>query len=153
MNRGQALYLKVYDASNTYQRWQAYYINQTITFDSVTWDYHPFTVDAFVGGGSGTNSELVLNVPATKAAVDTFNYALAFNWLCEVKLYEFNVYATQVGPPSGQVLIAAVTGEVTGISGSFTSLDVTLGSGMAPIGAQAPPRKYTTGLVGTPLRL
>jgi len=82
-----------------------------------------------------------------------FTYALSLNWFCEVKLYEFNAQLSQAGPPSGQTLIASVVGEVTGISGSFTSITVTLGSGLAPIGSQVPPRQYTTALIGTPLKI
>ena len=35
-NRGQSQYLRIYDDSQTYVRWQAYYINQTITLDSAS---------------------------------------------------------------------------------------------------------------------
>jgi len=151
-NRGQALYLRLFSGATDYQRWQAYYVNQTVSLDSKTWAYHPFTADAFTGG-STSGERFTLQVPATNEAVETFTYALGLNWLCEVKLYEFNTLATQTGPSSGQVLIASVFGEVVEVRGGFTSLSVTLGSALAPVGAQAPPRTYTMALVGTPLRL
>lgn len=151
-NRSQAFYLRVFSGATDFQRWQSYYVNQTITFDSKSWDYHPFTVDAFTGG-STPGERFMLEVPATNQAVETFNYALGLNWLCEVRLYEFSTQVTQNAPSTSQVLIAAVFGEVVEVRGGFTSLSVTLGSGLAPVGAQAPPRTYTTALVGTPLRV
>lgn len=151
-NRSQAFYLRVFSGATDFQRWQSYYVNQTITFDSKSWDYHPFTVDAFTGG-STPGERFTLEVPATNQAVETFNYALGLNWLCEVRLYEFSTQVTQNAPSTSQVLIAAVFGEVVEVRGGFTSLSVTLGSGLAPVGAQAPPRTYTTALVGTPLRV
>ena len=151
-NRSQAFYLRVFSGATDFQRWQSYYVNQTITFDSKSWDYHPFTVDAFTGG-STPGERFTLEVPATNQAVETFNYALGLNWLCEVRLYEFSTQVTQNAPSTSQVLIAAVFGEVVEVRGGFTSLSVTLGSGLAPVGAQAPPRTYTTALVGTPLRI
>jgi len=152
-NRGQSLFLRVFDSTNTYQRWQSYYVNQTVSWDTASWEYHPFTVNAFTGSTGAPGSELSIEIPATKAAVDLFTYALSLNWLCEVKLYEFNAQLSQAGPPSGQTLIASVIGEVTGINGSFTSLTVLLGSGLAPVGSQVPPRTFTTALIGTPLRV
>lgn len=152
-NRGQSLFLRVFDSTNTYQRWQSYYVNQTVTWSAASWEYHPFTVNAFTSSTGAPNSELSIDIPATKAAVDLFTYALSFNWFCEVKLYEFNAQLSQAGPPSGQTLIASVIGEVTGINGSFTSLTVLLGSGLAPVGSQVPPRTFTTALIGAPLRV
>lgn len=152
-NRGQSLFLRVFDSTNTYQRWQSYYVNQTVTWDTASWDYHPFTVSAFTGSTGAPGAELSIEIPATKAAVDTFTYALSLNWFCEVKLYEFNAQLSQVAPPTSQTLIASVIGEVAGLSGSFTSLTVTLGSGLAPIGSQVPPRSFTTALIGSPLRI
>lgn len=152
INRSQALYLRLFSGATDYQRWQAYYVNQAITFSGKTWNYHPFTADTFTGG-STPGERFTLQVPATNQAVQTFTYALGLNWLCEVQLYEFNTLATQVAPSASQVLIASVFGEVIEVGGGFTSLSVTLGSGLAPVGAQAPPRTYTTALVGTPLRI
>lgn len=151
-NRSQAFYLRIFSGATDFQRWQSYYVNQTITFNSKSWDYHPFTVDAFTGG-STPGERFTLEVPATNQAVETFNYALGLNWLCEVRMYEFSTQVTQNAPSTSQVLIAAVFGEVVEVRGGFTTLSVTLGSGLAPVGAQAPPRTYTTALVGTPLRI
>jgi hypothetical protein len=50
-------------------------------------------------------------------------------------------------------LIASYTAEVVDVSGSFTRLDVELGSSLSPVGAQVPPRKFTTYQIGSPLRI
>jgi hypothetical protein len=56
-------------------------------------------------------------------------------------------------PQSSQALIASFVGEIIGIGGSFTELTIELGSSLAPVGAQAPPRNFTSILIGAPLRL
>jgi len=152
-NRSQALYMRIFDSTNTYHRWQSFYVNQSVTWDGASWSYHPFVINAFTGSAGAPGSNLSIEIPATKQAVEAFNYGLGLNWLCEVKLYEFDAKLTQAAPPAGQTLIASVIGEIIAVSGSFTLLEVTLGSGLAPIGAQVPPRNYTTALVGTPLKI
>jgi hypothetical protein len=91
-------------------------------------------------------------VPATSTAVELFEEALSLNQLVEVRVFEFDTRLSQAQPQTTQQLIGAFVGEVIGISGSFGSLDVALGSSLAPVGAQAPPRKYTSALIGAPLR-
>lgn len=152
-NRGQAQYLRLYDNSGTYLRWQAYYVNQTITWDSQQWSYHPFTADGLIGGNPGTDAGISLSVPATTAAIDAFEDALNLNQLCEIKMYEFDTRLTQAAPQASQLLIGAFVGEVIGISGSFASLTIKLGSSLAPVGAQAPPRKFSSTMIGAPLRI
>jgi hypothetical protein len=152
-NRGQAQYLRIFDEATTYLRWQGYYVGQTVTWDSQSWSYFPFVANGLIGGSAGSDSGVSVSVPATAAAVAAFDAALDQNRLVEIKVYEFSTLLTQAQPQSSQLLIGSFIGEVTGISGSFSTLEIQLGSGLAPVGAQAPPRKYTNLLVGAPLRL
>jgi len=152
-NRGQSQYLRLFDLSGTYLRWQAYYVNQTITLDSQQWSYHPFTADGLIGGSPGTDTGISISVPATVAAVTAFETALSLNRLCEIKMYEFDTRLSQTGPQASQLLIGAFVGEVIGIGGSFANLTISLGSSLAPVGAQAPPRKFTSTMIGAPLRI
>jgi hypothetical protein len=151
-NRGQAQYLRVFDENTTYTRWQSYYINQTITWQNASWNYHPFTANGLIGGTAGTDVGVTIDVPATSAAVDLFESALNYGRLCELRVYEFDTRLTQVAPQATQTLIGIYVGEVVNIGGSFSMLTVGLGSSLAPVGAQVPPRKYTNILIGTPLR-
>lgn len=150
-NRGQAQYLRIFDEAQTYTRWQSYYINQTITLDSVSWTYNPFNADGMVAGNAG-GSNVTITVPATATAISLFTAALNQNRLCEIKTYEFDTRLSNTAPQAGQSLISSYIGEVIKISGSFVELQVSLGSALSPVGAQVPPRKFTTLLIGAPLR-
>jgi hypothetical protein len=152
-NRGQSQYLRVYSGATTYKRWQNYYVNQTVTWDSQSWAYYPFVTDGFIGGTTGTQTGSSIEVPATTEAVNLFSDALSNNWLCEVRFYEFPTALSQSQPQAGQLLIGNIVGEVIGVSGTFTLLTIELGSSLAPVGAQVPPRKFTNTLIGAPLRL
>lgn len=152
-NRGQSQYLRVFDETSTYYRWQSYYVNQTITWQSASWSYQPFIVNGLVAGSSGSGAGINVVIPATTLAVTAFSQGLTANHLCEIKVYEFDSLLTQTMPQSTQSLIASFVGEIIGISGSFTELTVELGSSLAPVGAQAPPRNFTSILIGAPLRL
>ena len=151
--RGQAQYLRLFDDAATYTRGQGYDVNQAITWQNASWNYHPFTANGLIGGTAGTDVGVTIDVPATSTAVAAFENALNLNRLCEVRIYEFDTRLTQAAPQATQALIGIFVGEVISLGGSFASLTVSLGSSLAPVGAQVPPRKYTNILIGAPLRL
>ena len=152
-NRAQAQYLRIFDGSGTYQRWQQYYVNQTVTLDSASWIFNPFAANGIVGSSASGSNSISVSAPATGVVVDAFTEALAQNRLCEIKVYEFDSRLGNTTPQAAQVLIAQFVGEVTGMTGSFTGISVDLGSSLSPVGAQVPPRKFTSYLIGTPLRI
>jgi hypothetical protein len=151
-NRSQVQYLRIFDDSGTYTRWQNYYVGQSVTWQANSWTYHPFIANGIIGG-AGSGNDVSIDVPATSTAVSLFNAALGRNRLCEILIYEFDSRLGQIAPPSGQSLIAGFVGEVIKINGSFTAWTITIGSSLAPVGAQVPPRKFTNGLVGYPIKL
>ena len=73
--------------------------------------------------------------------------------LAELRLYEFDTLLGNTTPQTGQTLIASYLGEVVGVSGSFTSIQMQLGSSLSPVGAQVPPRTFSTRLIGAPCKL
>ena len=152
-NRAQAQYLRIVDEAGTYYRWQQFYFNQSVTWDSQTWDYHPFSVNALVGSATQAEAGISITVPATSLATTVFHTAISENYLCEIKLYEFDSRLSQSVPQAGQLLIGSYIGEVVGISGSFIEYDVSIGSSLAPVGAQVPPRSFSSRLVGNPIKL
>jgi len=153
MGRAQAQYLRIFDDSTTYVRWQGYYVNQTVTLDSASWEYMPFSASGIVESGASGGKSVSITVPATNSVVEALNLALSYGRLCELKIYEFDSRLDQTAPQSGQNLIAAYTAEVVNVSGTFTRLDIELGSSLSPVGAQVPPRKFTSYLIGAPLRI
>jgi hypothetical protein len=152
-SRGQAQYLRIFSESTTYKRWQGFYVGQTIALESQQWEYYPFVANGLIGSNASSDEGVTVTVPATAAAVATFEQALKENYLVEVRVFEFSTLLTQSQPQASQLLIGVFIGEVLSIGGTFSSIDVALGSGLASIGAQAPPRTFTSTLIGVPLRI
>tara|TARA_R100000655_G_scaffold44_2_gene227 strand:- start:3502 stop:3966 length:465 start_codon:yes stop_codon:yes gene_type:complete len=152
-NRAQAHYLRIYNGGTTYQRWQSYYVNQSVTHDSATWTYFPFVANGLMASSASGSGGISIEVPATKAAIDAFTPAVSRGYLCEVKVYEFDSRKENDAPQGSQTTIVNFVGECVGMSGTFTSLTIDLGSSLAPVGSQTPPRRFTTYQVGAPIRL
>jgi hypothetical protein len=154
MARGQAQYLRIFDeAAGTLQRWQNYYINATVTFDGGTWAFMGFDVDGFTAGQTGDEGGVSVTLPATAFVVDTVEDALRNARLCELQMYEFDTLDGNDAPQPDQQLIASYVGEVVGAGGAFESLTLELGSSLSPVGSQVPPRKFTSRLIGVPVKL
>lgn len=153
MARAQAQYLRIFSGSTTYQRWQSYYVNTSVSYDSAVWAYQPFDADGITAGEVQSESSISVRLPATTNAIEVALQALDQARLAELQLYEFDTLLGNSTPQAGQTLIASYLGEVVGVSGSFTSIEMELGSSLAPIGAQVPPRKFTSKLTGSPCKL
>ena len=153
MARAQAQYLRIFSGSITYQRWQSYYVNTSVSYGSAVWAYQPFDADGITAGEVQSESSITVRLPATTNAIEVALQALDEARLAELQLYEFDTLLGNSTPQAGQTLIASYLGEVVGVSGSFTSIEMELGSSLAPIGAQVPPRKFTSKLTGSPCKL
>ena len=153
MARGLAQYLRIFDEGSTYERWQSYYIYSTVTYDSVSWKYQSFDVEGFTAGQTVDEGGVTVRLPATQPIVNTVENAIANGLLVEVSMYEFDTLLGNDIPQEGQDLIASYVGEVVGASGTAESVTLELGSSLSPIGAQVPPRKFTSRLIGVPVKL
>jgi hypothetical protein len=154
MARGQAQYLRIFDESaGTLQRWQNYYINSTVTYDAATWVFLGFDVDGFTAGQTGDEGGVSVTLPATAFMIDTVEDALRNARLVELQMFEFDTLDGNDAPQADQQLIASYVGEVVGAGGPFESISLELGSSLSPVGAQVPPRKFTSRLIGVPVKL
>lgn len=154
MARAQAQYLRIYDATGvTYQRWQSYYVNTNITWDSAVWQYVPFSADGFTAGVSGDEADISIAVPATTTTIAAFESAINNGRLAFLGIYQFDTLLGNDLPQPGQELVAGFIGQVIGGGGSLTSIEIQLGSALSPIGAQVPPRKFITQLIGKGCKL
>jgi hypothetical protein len=153
MARAQAQYLRIFSGTITYQRWQSYYVNTSVTYDSNVWAYQPFDADGITAGEVQSESSISVTLPATTNVVEVVLQALDEARLAELRLYEFDTLIDNTTPQAGQSLIASYLGEVVGVSGSFTSIQMQLGSSLSPVGAQVPPRTFSTRLIGAPCKL
>jgi hypothetical protein len=153
MNRAQAHYLRIYKSTTDYELWQSYYVNKTVTVDSKNYQYFPFQTGGIQESSALGALGMSLTVPASQKAIEAFEAAINNQWLVEISVYEFDSRLGNGSPQSGQILITSFVGQVTSLSGSFTRLEIGLGSALATVGSQAPPRTFTTALVGNPLRI
>jgi hypothetical protein len=153
MARGQSQYLRIFSGSTTYQRWQSYYVNTSVTWESAAWSYQPFDADGITAGEVQSESSISVTLPATTNVMEVVLQALDEARLAELRLYEFDTLLGNSTPQTGQTLIASYLGEVVGVQGSFTSIQMQLGSSLSPVGAQVPPRTFSTRLIGAPCKL
>lgn len=153
MARGQSQFLRIFSGSTTYQRWQSYYVNTSVTWEGASWSYQPFDADGITAGEVQSESSITVRVPATTNVIEVVLQALDEGRLVELRLYEFDTILGNSAPQAAQSLIASYLGEVVGVQGSFTSLNIELGSSLSPVGAQVPPRKFSTRLCGAPCKL
>lgn len=154
MARAQSQYLRLFDAAGvTYQRWQSYYPGGNVTYDGASWFYVPFTCNGISAGVVSGEANLSITAIATAIVVAAFQQAITVGHLCTVSFYEFDSDAGNDLPQATQTLLAAVTGQVVGGSASATAITIQLGSALAPVGAQVPPRTATTALIGVGCQL
>jgi len=153
MARGQSQYLRIFSGSTTYQRWQSYYVNTIVTWESASWSYQQFDADGITAGEVQSESSISVTLPATTNVMEVVLQALDEARLAELRLYEFDTIQGNSTPQAGQTLIASYLGEVVGVSGGFTSIQMQLGSSLSPVGAQVPPRTFSTRLIGAPCKL
>jgi hypothetical protein len=153
MGRAQAQYLRIFSGSTTYQRWQSYYVNTSVTYDGAVWAYQPFDADGITAGEVQSEASISVTLPATTNVMEVVLQALNEARLAELQVYEFDTILGNSTPQTGQTLIASYLGEVVGVSGGFTSIQMQLGSSLSPVGAQVPPRTFSTRLIGAPCKL
>jgi hypothetical protein len=147
--RAQSQYLRIYDnGGTTYQRWQSYYANTSVTWQSQQWLYVPFIADGITSGVSGDETGITITTAATSMVVDTFNAAMREGRLVQLNIYQFDASTNNDTPQASQELIAAFVGQVIGGSATLTTMTIALGTALSPIGAQIPPRVFTPSIMG-----
>jgi len=152
MSRAQMATLRLYKDGTSYLRWQNFYVNTSITFDSASWDFFPFEFGGIAESSAPGGGELSISLPASGSVISRFCKAQTNLQLCEVKLFEFDARLYLSAPPASPTEIASHLGQVLDFGGSFTRVEVGLGSVLSPVGSQVPPRTYSTALIGAPVR-
>jgi hypothetical protein len=153
MATGQAAFVSLSDGFGTvYARWQSYWIDAVVSWSSQQWSYQQLDW-AGVTSGQAVGDQASLTLPAVPSVLGMTERALAGPWVATLSVIQFDESAASSGPPATTVLAASCVGEVIGASASLTQLTWKLGSALAPIGAQFPPRTAITALIGVPCRL
>ena len=138
-NRCQVALLTLSDGATTYARWQN--------------DYRQIEWDGLSSGTTG-GEQATITLPALPSTRAMVQRALAGVWLATVAVYSFPDDGTNdTGPPAAMDLLASTIAEVVAASATLETMTITLGSALAPLGAQFPPRTATTALIGVPCRL
>ena len=153
MARGQSQYLRIFDEGGSYQLWQNYYINATVVRGGDVWSFLSFDVDGFTAGQTGDEGGVSVTLPATALVMDVVADALRNARLVELTMYEFDTLEGNDAPQVDQELIASYVGEVVAAGGPLETVNLELGSSLSPVGAQVPPRKFTSRLIGVPVKL
>ena len=152
-NRAQSQFLRIYTSGGSdHHLWQNFYVNQSVTVSSKVYRFFPFTWDG-IGESSAIGEQTVeLILPATSLAISAFETAFSSRHLCQLQTYEFDSRLGITTPQSSQTLIGSFLGYVSTMSSSLTELSVSLGSTIAPVGAQIPSRTASNRLTGVPIQ-
>lgn len=154
MTLARSQFLRVFDAAGvTHHRWQSYHVWTTVSWDSASWQYHPFESSGIVAGLTGDEGGMTITLPATPTALRMVDQALALRHRFELRIYQFQATTNDSAPPPGQSLVATFTGEPVTCSSTLTELRLELGSLLSPVGATIPPRTFSTRLIGVVCRL
>lgn len=151
--RAFAQYLRIYGSTDTYARWQNYYVNTTVTWQSASWSFVPFAAEGIETGDLQNEGSLIVVLPATSALYEQVLFALRQGLTVDIRTYEFDPRSNNASPQTTQTQVARYTAQVVNARRSMSQIELVLGGTLAPVGAQVPPRKFTSRLVGAPCRL
>lgn len=148
--RGQALFVAFQDAGQitTMERWQSFWVDQTVTWESAPWNYQPMDWSGITSGSGGDQATLLL--PRLPSIQSLLRQALAGPWIATMRVYQFDEALDTGSPQAGQILVGSCIGQVIGASATATSITMKLGSALSPVGAQFPPVTATDALIGVP---
>jgi phage-related protein len=153
MARAQSQFLRIFDAVNlVHVRWQNYY-NQVVTWDSQQWQPMPFMAEGLTEGVNGQESDIDVTIPAGTSAMRIVEQSILQGRLAELTVYQFDTILGNATPQTGQQLVTQYTGQIVSGGGELTSITMRIGAALTPIGAQVPPRKFTTAIMGQGCRL
>lgn len=149
MARAQSQYLRIFTAGGaTLHRWQSYYSYRPVNFDGAEWSYVPFTADGFTAGVSGDEASVTVTAPAIPLVQQAFDQAALEGQFVEMLMYQFDSAVSNLAPLASQTLIGRFVGQAVGGIMTATTMALQLGTALSPVGAQFPPRKLTTAIMG-----
>jgi len=149
----QAAFLEIGDGfGTTFARWQSHAIDQIVSWNSQSWTYQQLDW-AGITSGQAVGDQASLTLPAVPSVLGLTERARTGVWVATLRVIQWDEELSSTPPASGYVLAASCVGQVIGAGGSLTQITWKLGSALAPIGSQFPPRTAITALIGVPCRL
>lgn len=125
--------------------YQSYWPGQLVD----AYSFYPFTCAAIVSNASGGQQTLSVDMAVSQPIVALIENGLTNSYFVELLFYQFVPTPTGAPPPS-KILFASYIGELISASQNETTITIQVGSSLNPVEAQAPPRKFTTTLIGEP---
>jgi len=104
-------------------------------------------------GVNGQESDIDVTIPEGTSAMRIVEQSILQGLLEELTVYQFDTILGNATPQAGQQLVTQYTGQIVSGSGELTSITMRIGAALTPIGAQVPPRKFTTAIMGQGCRL
>lgn len=148
MAQGQAQRLRVFTPDLTLKAaWQSYWVGETVENHS----FLTYETGVIVTSNTGDSQTLEVVLPASGDLQDFIDTAYRDGYLFETEILQFDSASTLVPPP--YYTVAQYVGTIESARTDGVSISLTLGNSLNPVGAQVPPRRFTTDRIGTPLRL
>jgi hypothetical protein len=150
MTKGIAAFLTIRqsDFNTVVAKYQSYWPGMTVAGHV----FKPFTAGAITSNSSGGQQSFSLEFGLQAATEQIIEVSAANGYIYDCELKEFTPTATGV-PPATLTTFARFLGELLSASKTDQSITVEVGTSLDPVKAQAPPRKFTTALVGDPPQL
>lgn len=136
------------DYSTVVARYQSYWPGQTVDGHG----FYPFNANAIVSNATGGQESLSVEFAVTQEIVNVIEAGLGSGYFVELAFYAFTPTASGA-PPTSKTLFATFIGELISATQSESSVSLAIGSNLSAVEAQAPPRKFTTTLIGAPPKL
>jgi hypothetical protein len=136
------------DFNTIVDRMQNYWADRTVD----GYRHYPFTTGSVTSNSSGGQSGISLDLALSAPLVAQVEAALAEGYFYQVSIRKF-APPPDGGPPLSYEILADFYGEVISASQDAAGLHLQVGSNLDPVEAQAPPRKFTTVLCGSPPQL
>jgi hypothetical protein len=144
-NQSTAAFMVIRQKNGTVvKQWQNRWDGQTVDGH----EFMPFRIDEIHSAISSSSDTVTIQFPETKPIVGLVEAAVSAAYIVQltIKKYAFPNVTT------GGTVVATTTGEVVQASMNTQVVQVVLGSSLDPVGAQVPPRRYTTTILGAPAR-
>jgi hypothetical protein len=130
------------DPNGTITRWQNFFGEGTVTFNSQAYQLLPFIYQGAQKNKGGDNISSQLTLPANALTLSWIQDAVNNNWLVEVQTYQL----TESYAPS--LLLGHEYWIAIGLGYTTSAVELQLGNALDAIGAQAPNARITHERVG-----
>jgi len=126
-------------------RFQNYWPGSTVDLHI----FYPFNAEAIVSNASGGQESITLDFATSRIIATLVENGLANAYFVECTFYQF-VPTSDDTPPASKTVFASYLGELLSAEQNESTISIQIGSSLNPVEAQAPPRKFTTTLIGEP---